>query len=81
MSNYWIYTVTVTNLENGSYESQAYFSRKIATSAFRELCDEHGYDYRNVIVRRGDKLVIAKSISKDYEITICEEQILTVLDL
>lgn len=80
MSNYWIYTVTVTNLHNGTCETQTYFNRRVATSAFRELCDQNNYDYKNVITRIGDKLLISKSVSYDYEITLSEEQILKVID-
>lgn len=80
MSNYWIYTVTISNLGNGTSETQTYFNLRVATSAFRDLCNENDYEYKNVLCRIGDKLLIAKSVSYDYEITLSEEQILKVID-
>lgn len=79
MGNYWIYTVTLTNLESGDSQTIPYFNRRVATSAFRDLCEQHGIEYYNVITREADTLIICKGLSYEYEILLSEEQIMKVI--
>lgn len=82
MSNYWIYTVSVTDMRNGNTETTPYFNRRVATSAFRELCEQFGYDWNNVITRYNDELLIAKAggWSYEFEIKLTETQIIQVIN-
>jgi hypothetical protein len=70
-----MYTVSVTD-KNGDTETQAYFRAMIAYSAFKEIVETGQLPWRNCLVREGDTLLIAETISEDWLVELYEHTLI-----